>query len=309
MNGVSPLLDELRRRAGFDGSHDRDVLFPGQPLVASIWSDAPDAAPESLVPFVSPVVENGRARDWVLTSDVIAIADVSVPGRYSQWRSTWMSAWMLEPDTSLRRLLALASESFADEELTQWCTSIEAALASDRGCVVDDGDLAALRAQSEQLRDLVRERDESGYGIVDATPGRSASGLAYGWSSYGGPELVASNSDMQVWMTPDRGLVVTIADPRGSGRRLDIDVTEMTIVDDVVVVESTDATWELSSKTARPLAWLVPGALRWRVRKVPEVIVWSKTLSLLPECIDLAREQGRPVWLGSPPRWAGPDDM
>lgn len=308
MSSVSVFLDEFRRRSASDGSDATGVLLPEPPLVASIWSDPPDAPPESLVPYVSPVVENDRVRDWVLTSDVIAMADVAVPYRYAQWRSTWMTAWMLEPFNSVRRLLLLASDSFADEPLTQWRTTVAAALRSDRGCIIDEDVLNAFEAQSERLRDLVRQRDELGYGIVDATPAGSASGLAIGWSASGGPELLASSAEMQVWMTPDRGLVVSVASPDAPGRRQDIEVTDVAVTGDAVVIESNDVRWELPSQTARPLAWLVPGALRLRVRKVPEVIVWSKILTVLPECLDRARELGRPVWLGTPPRWAAPDE-
>lgn len=299
MNVVSPLLDEFRRLSGIGTTNDAPVVLPDQPLVASVWSDPPEVPPRPLVPYVLPVVENGRLRDWAPTSDVIAFADVTVPHQYAEWRSTWVSAWMLDPSNSARRLLALAAESTPEKDLAVWRRSISSALGSDRGGWVRHDDLVSLESESELLRVLVRERDEIGYGIVDATSGRVAPGLAYAWSTFGGPELIASNDQMKVWMTPDRGLVVTLAPGDANDRPIDIEVIEVAYVEDVAVIESHDSTWEISLDRAKPLAWLVPGALRWRVKQIPEVIVWSKTLTSLPECVENARASELPIWVGT----------
>jgi hypothetical protein len=57
-----------------------------------------------------------------------------------------------------------------------------------------------------------------------------------------------------------------------------------------------------------PLAWVVPGATRWRVRKVPEVLVWAKTFHRLALGCETSVRQAVPLELrvGFPIAATGP---
>jgi nucleoside-diphosphate-sugar epimerase len=63
-------------------------------------------------------------------------------------------------------------------------------------------------------------------------------------------------------------------------------------VDEVVVVDPRGGSAHLPLARCRPLGWLVPRSLRWHVREIPLVVVWSLLFQGLPEALRAARDTG-----------------
>jgi hypothetical protein len=67
------------------------------------------------------------------------------------------------------------------------------------------------------------------------------------------------------------------------------DVVETDLRGEVVVVTNRSGeTIELEAAAARPLAWIVPTSLRWKVRPIPEVVVWSGLFARFPDALRVA---------------------
>ena len=98
------------------------------------------------------------------------------------------------------------------------------------------------------------------------------------WSSAGGRELLSAGSTMHVEADAHQGLCVTSND--GPARSL-TNVADVTLAGDVVTVRGDEGIVDFHAEAAGPLITLVPGSTRWRVRPVPEVLVWAKTFHRL----------------------------
>ena len=100
------------------------------------------------------------------------------------------------------------------------------------------------------------------------------------------PELLAADRSTAVVVDPTDGLLVI---DRATGDRRIADVVETDLRGEVVVVTNRlGDTIELEAAAARPLAWIVPTSLRWKVRPIPEVVVWSAVFSRLPDALSVA---------------------
>jgi hypothetical protein len=272
------------------GGHDRvpdwdHVVLPSPFVVASVRiADPPTFAPDSLAPFVLPDERDGELVDWLITEDAIAFGDPSLPYAFTEWRATWEQAWELERLSSLARLDALGRN--AGDGDGPWFSLIGALLAGEGERRIGVPEQAELAAECEVLRDLVRERGATGYGVVDATPGRITSGMAVTWSAYGGAEVVARHALLEVRMEPDLGLCLAIRAGDGVERLTGVSGVEVDGAGSVVT--SSEGGRRLDVDEATALAWLMPNSTRWRVRTVPEALVWARTFAGLPECCDVA---------------------
>jgi hypothetical protein len=73
---------------------------------------------------------------------------------------------------------------------------------------------------------------------------------------------------------------------QATGLRRLTDVVEADLRGEVVVVTNrVGESIELEAAAARPLAWIVPASVRWRVRPIPEIVVWSALFSRLPDAL------------------------
>ena len=95
-------------------------------------------------------------------------------------------------------------------------------------------------------------------------------------------------------MHPESGLSIA---RRDDPERVAEGVDEVELVDEVVIVRSPERTLELDLVEARALGWLIPGSTRWRVRKVPEVVVWARTFAGVIEACSYASALDLPIQL------------
>lgn len=121
-------------------------------------------------------------------------------------------------------------------------------------------------------------RRHQGVGIIDVSRGERGGRLTRAWPSTRS-DLLSASGDLQVMTHPDEGLCVvyTGAADRSALRG----VGEVVLTHDVVHVHSPDRTDVLTLHVARPLSWLAPGATRWKVRRIPESVVWATTFHRL----------------------------
>jgi hypothetical protein len=270
-----------------------DLVVPSAEVVAVVRHGAPGATiPDALVPYVVPVEVDGRLVDWYLTEDALAFADPHVVLTFADWRADWERSWTLDPRSSLERLLAAGTDLIPD--------ACDASVVPKIPEVAGAASWIPAEAQSEvagitaRLRDAIRERDSEGFGFVDATPGRESVGLARTWSGQSGSEVLASDNVLLVTMQPETGLSISLRDdPSRSVQGVD----EVELVDESVLVRSRERTLELDLVEARALAWLIPGSTRWRVRTVPEVVVWARTFAGVIESCGYASALHLPVQL------------
>lgn len=248
-------------------------------------ADPPAQVPIDLAAFVHPVGVDGETADWRLTDDVIAFGEPDVVDRYVTWRSGWERCFMLDPAASIARLADVGEEVLgadAAEPLT-------ALVADGFERVVEPVGLPGLVRVVDELGDALRRRDASGYGVVDATPGTTRVGLLAGWSPPSVPQVLVADDRLRVVLAVD-GLRVEPA-----GRQVIVGVRQVTVIDDLVRIEHAAGVVDLEAARARPLTWLAPGAAVWRVRPVPEVIVWARTLSGIEEAARHGGALGLPV--------------
>ena len=271
------------------------IIVPSAELVALVRHDeVPTEVPDDLTPYVRPTHDaKGAVTDWLLTEDTLAFADVSIPLRFAGWRTSWERSWMLDPLSALERLVAVAHEFEVSAPST---TLLERVL--DPGSTGPAGDLVhamlepgeamRLAEVSDSLRDAIADRGRSGWGFVDATPGRQRVGLARAWSSQLGPETLAADSRVSVRMDAESGLTVTVFDDGGAMLHRTESVTEVEIVGDHVEIRSPGGSVQIDLLAGRVLSWLMPGCTMWRVRSIPEVLVWAKTFAGIRESAEYA---------------------
>jgi hypothetical protein len=294
------------------------IIVPSAELAAVVrHGTVPDDVPDPLVAYVRPVVDaDGAPVDWLLTEDTLAFADVSVPMFYAQWRATWERSWILDPLSSLERLVSAAREfevSAPSQTLLE--RILRPATQGPSGDMVhaelSTDEAQRLAAVIESLRDAVADRGRGGFGFVDATPGRARSGLARAWSGQDGPEVLVADRHVSVAIDAADGLSVTASATAvtlgdgDSGDGTAGDVVSLAAVQEVelgeagVVVRNDRTSITLDLHHGRVLSWLMPGCMRWRVRPVPEVLVWAKTFAGLVDSAELAVALDRPVTLSS----------
>ena len=201
------------------------IIVPSAELVAVVrHDDVPTAVPDELTPYVRPVVRDGATVDWLLTEDTLAFADVTVPLQFAGWRTAWERSWMLDPLSSLERLVAAAQEFEVSAPST---TLLERVLhpgsTGPSGDVVhailEPGEAGRLAAVFEALRDAIADRGRKGWGFVDATPGRQRVGLARSWSGQTGPEILVADRHVSVSIDVATGVSVVVTDDDGCRHR------------------------------------------------------------------------------------------
>jgi hypothetical protein len=234
-----------------------------------------------------------------------------VPGAAPDPLTTRDRTWTLDPLSSLARLVS-AARTFNVAAPSQ--RLLEHALGTAGHGRPSDGvhvelpadEAARLAAVTEQLRDAIAGSGRRGFGLVDATPGRARTGLTRAWSGRDGPEVLVADRRVSVTIDPAEGLSVTVAGPspgRGGddGEVVRISgVEEVELAADGVVVRNGDSSLVLDLQRGRVIGWLMPGCTRWRVRPVPEGVVWARTFAGLADSAELAVALGRPVTLTSP---------
>jgi hypothetical protein len=281
------------------------IIVPSAELVAVVrHGDVPTSIPDELTPYVRPVVRDGVTVDWLLTEDTLAFADVAVPLQFAGWRTSWERSWMLDPLSSLERLVAASQEFEVSAPSTTLLERVlDPGTTGPNGDVVhamlEPGEAGRLATVLEALRDAIADRGRSGWGFVDATPGRQRVGLARSWSGQTGPEMLVADGRVGVSIDPATGVTVVVTDDDGRVIARAEAITEVEIRGDNVDIRSPGDTVSLDLHAGRVLSWLMPGCTLWRVRAIPEVLVWARTFAGIQECADYSAALDRPVLLTS----------
>lgn len=265
---------------------DIAVVVPSADLWATVrFAAPPEHPPDELLAFTTREHD-----DWVLTDDVLALGESTLTELFLSWRSTWERTWILEPFSSLRRLIDLAGQ-FGDHDLDV----LGSVFASEDDEIVLARELhQPVAAALVRLAEFVRARDAHGWALVDRSPGSERVGLARSWPGWGGDEVLASTGSVDVLYRPATGLHL-ISRAEGAAATSFGPITAATSDSSGWTITAGDQRQHLSQLAARPLAWLVPDATAWSVRRVPEVITWAKTFGRLPECLRFATQCHAPV--------------
>ncbi|MFT4865155.1 MAG: hypothetical protein ACI8RE_001343 [Ilumatobacter sp.] len=274
--------------------------YPSPELVLSLRYDEPAVlVPDELLAFVVPVLDDGKLYDWKLTSDAVAFGDIEVPQMFDLWRSSWEHSWVLDPMSSLECLVSIASGITAEtgHVINDVLGRAVVAIARGNTALLGTLHLQQLAEALEALRDAVRAREIKGFGFINATPGYAGAGLARAWSPSCGPEVLAADRHLAVFMEPETGLGINL---REKGERI-TGVTSVEIFENEVQIDHVGASGRpvstcLQSNLALPLAWVV-SATKWHVVEVPEELVWARTVAGLVECSQMALATGGTVRL------------
>ena len=258
------------------------VITPSAGLWAVVRHAAvPERVPDDLLAFVTPIYDEETLVDWALTEDVVAFGDVDVPTAYQRWRATWERTWPLDSHSSLTRLTAVARSLAGELDLAAGILELASDDAWENRTIEDPDELRRLADDLELVRDAIRGRESTGYGLVDATEGRDRVGLALAWSPSGDAEILAADQHLTVTMRPAAGLCLDVG---GDAPWSISGVVEVALAGSAVEVRNNDRAETLDPDQAIALSWVLPGAARWRVRVIPEVLVWAKTFGGLVEC-------------------------
>ena len=277
---------------GVRSAGSRLTVVPSADLLAIVrHASPPTSPPDPLLPYVMDVVIGSGTCDWHLTNDALAFADGDVLGLFWQWRTQWERAWTLDSRSSLSRLWSAGHELSRETHRAEWDGLVSKSTVSHSTRIYAPSLLDDWSTQLERVRDRIRQRDRVGFGFVDVTPGRQRVGLARAWSPQDGAEVLAADESMTVEMRPDLGLCVH------AGNDVIEAVDEVKFIDDCVVVRAPGREIAIDFASARPLAWLMPGVAAWRMRRVPEVIVWARSFAALDECMRYATSLEAEVWI------------
>lgn len=273
--------DADRERPAASGPAAARLVVPSADVLAVVrFDDPPTQVPEALLPFV---VHDRATDDWLLTDDAVAFGAHDVVADFTAWRSTWERTWALDPVTSLRRLVSLGQRLLpADRD------PLPLRLDDNDDLVLDPDAQARVLDDLQHVAGLIRERGAEGIGIVDTSPGTDRVGLARSWPAHGGDEVVAADRHTEIRFVPADGLVLTTTSADG--------VVDRTAVDEVVGddagfrVSGPDSTFTIDTARARPLGWLMPRSTAWRVRRIPEIVAWARTLGGFEEAVAFASD-------------------
>lgn len=285
-------MKSLGQNASSDDAHPASgrepsgrIVVPSADMLAVVrFDDPPDRVPEELVPFV--VRPGDGTVDWVLTDDAVAFGSPDVVQRFAVWRATWERSWILDPVSSLTRLIDLACELDPDSSIP----SLRDRFDEDDDLVLSPVAQATTVEDLGRLADRIRTRDATGYGIVDLTPGADRVGLVKAWPACGRDAVVAADDQTEIRFEVDKGLVLATRTNAGG--------CDMGVIEEVVAqiagfqVSGPDGTFSVPAVRARPLAWLAPRSTAWRVRRIPEILAWARTLAGVEKATGFAAENG-----------------
>ncbi|MEM1332922.1 MAG: hypothetical protein AAGG08_05635 [Actinomycetota bacterium] len=244
----------------------------------------PQAAPEHLADAVVWIDERN---DWFLRR-----LDVAAIDAYLTWRATWESSFSLGSVSSLRELartirrLEIPASPDGEAVLSQLVSG-----GTRGGARIDRSQLVAFRSLMSEVADRLRTVGTIGVGLVESSPTIRRTGLLRSWpaeiaegelASRGTVTVRFSGGRLGVWFADDR-------DPIEDVREFEFGIDGARVVDAMGVehVHDRDATDALNA--------VAPEATAWRVRAVPEVLVWANLLQSLEALGECMKRHGRPA--------------
>jgi hypothetical protein len=282
------------------------LVVPSVEVVAVVrHAPVPHTVPDPLIAFVQPLHVGGALDDWLLTEDTLALAEPDVPALFARWRLTWEHSWVLDPARSLSRLASIAVASTLPPATVGRITDVldpgtDSADVTTIDVTLPPAEALDVAAALSSLRDDIAKRGRTGYGFVDASPNRTRIGLAWAWSPHDGPEVLVADRNVEVSLDPDHGLQITVTEDDGeAGSTRLSDIEQVEIGNEAVVASGPTGSISLDLHAGRVLTWLLPGATAWRVRRVPEVVVWARTFAGVVAAADCASSLRQPMRLTS----------
>ena len=272
-------------RADEPAKLQHSVVFPPPPLVARvIVGPVPEVAPASLAGFLESVVDDeGRVVDWRLDRERPYVASDLMD--YAEWRGSWERTWELGPLTNLR---SLSASSVSSRTSPAWrrCSKPSSPTPKRRGS--NQSTLPDLPAELDAVRAAIAGTARSGNGDrrPDPAPGVRLS------ASHGRGALRRSRSCSPPTRRRASSSIPSTGWSWSPGRRVP-DASSMWSRPTCGATSWWSRTAsvkriELEGAAARPLAWIVPTSLRWKVRPIPQVVVWSALFSRLPDALRVA---------------------
>jgi hypothetical protein len=310
---------------GDDAQGDHATGGPGAPPAPSAWVHLPPAevvlsAVTAAVPEIplAPLREflvpehdaAGRIVDWALDTAALRAGRSAQP--YWVWRRTWERRWSLGHVDNLVDLgrIAMSVQHGVPGVLHVVLELLEAhhrgAEESVAPVELDVDTLRTLGIELADCRDAIALVGGSGRAIVDDTPrDPQRVGFARTWSPPPQSRRLVGDDVTQVSVEPDGSLTLTTRSGTGrsgTGGAGDVRrLRDVAVVDlggeRVVVTGRSGDSFRLDDDAGAPLAWIVPGSTRWRVREIPLVVVWSACFAAVPEALEVAERTGRPVRL------------
>ncbi len=289
---------------------DAWVRLPPAELVAAVQlQPTPDIPRASIRDLLRPLHDaQGRLIDWELVASGFdrreAVSD------FLSWRASWRRHWPIGPISNIASLRDLIVDIDHDLDRTLDLLLDSIVSATGRPVSVAAREVPALTAELETVRLALSIDERTGCGIVDDMPAITrGSGLARTWLTPACATPAGSDID------PDRGQVMLAGTPVSAVvLRSDAGASGLVVLhggpphDAFVGVTAVDLRGEtalvlnergtslrLELHDARPLSWLVPRSLRWHVRPVPIVAVWTLLFEGLHAALEQSRSTGEPV--------------
>jgi hypothetical protein len=280
-------------RTGPPVSLDPWITLPPTELVATIANrPAPDIPLASIRHALMPVHDAaGRVTDWQL--DASRYDDRDAISAYRIWRRSWrldVPIGNLGNLTTLGEELAkLEPDNPPNSGLLDVITFLTRAESPTMTVSADRA--PQLLEELETVRLALSVDERFGIGVIDDMPATSRSiGLARAWAPPTTETLLCRTTTTTVLVRPDSGMSVL-----HSGPPVEV-FTDITGVDmraeTAVLINRRGMSLRLTQEQARPLAWLVPRSLRWHLRPIPLVSVWSDTFDGLREALRAAMASG-----------------
>ena len=106
--------------------------------------------------------------------------------------------------------------------------------------------------------------------------------------------MLAATPGTTVLLRVDDGLVLVHGPPDDAISFAGVSAVDLRH-DTVLVLNERGSSLRLSQRDARPLGWLVPRSLRWHLRPIPIVAVWSMLFEGLVAALHSATERNAEV--------------
>jgi hypothetical protein len=281
------------------------VHLPPAELVVSVGvAPAPEIALASLRPLLTPLRDDdGALIDWTIDLSEVFDRDPeeSIVSEFRSWRRTWCHEWPIGPITnivSLRQAVA-GVEHDLERHLD---ALLERVVAADGTDVTVDPHIAdAIGRELETVRLALAVDQRAGVGLIDDMPTRTrSSGLARAWVPPADEMVLAATPRTSVLIHPDDGLVIVHGETDSATTFAGVTAVDMR-ADTVLIMNDRGSSLRLTQADARPLGWIVPRSLRWHVRPVPLVAVWTLLFEGLGTALRVSAERGAPMHIDGGP--------